>query len=94
MRGEASDQEPGEDVQAAELGAVTTVIRVADDGTPCSAGFIPFAYYEAAANILTDPALDPSDRIPEFEYGAVRVSYGGELAPIASYGGGQPLSDM
>ena len=30
-----------------------------DDGTPRGAVFIPFAYYEAAANVLTNAALDP-----------------------------------
>ena len=30
-----------------------------DDGTPQGAVFIPFAYYEAAANLLTNAALDP-----------------------------------
>ena len=35
--------------------------------------FMPFAYVEAAANILTNPALDPFGKIPEFKYAAVRV---------------------
>jgi formate dehydrogenase major subunit len=35
--------------------------------------FIPFAYVEAAANILTSPALDPWGKIPEFKFAAVRV---------------------
>ena len=35
--------------------------------------FLPFAYVEAAANILTNPALDPWGKIPEFKYSAVRV---------------------
>ncbi|SEK27056.1 formate dehydrogenase subunit alpha [Roseivivax marinus] len=35
--------------------------------------FLPFAYVEAAANILTNPALDPFGKIPEFKYSAVRV---------------------
>lgn len=35
--------------------------------------FMPFAYVEAAANILTDPAIDPYGKIPEFKYSAVRV---------------------
>ena len=36
--------------------------------------FLPFAYVEAAANILTNPALDPYGKIPEFKYAAVRVT--------------------
>jgi formate dehydrogenase major subunit len=35
--------------------------------------FLPFAYVEAAANILTNPAIDPFGKIPEFKYSAVRV---------------------
>lgn len=36
--------------------------------------FMPFAYVEAAANMLTNPALDPFGKIPEFKYAAARVS--------------------
>jgi len=35
--------------------------------------FLPFAYVEAAANILTNPALDPYGKIPEFKFSAVKV---------------------
>jgi len=28
--------------------------------------YIPFAFVEAAANLLTNPALDPFGKIPEF----------------------------
>jgi formate dehydrogenase major subunit len=35
--------------------------------------FVPFAYVEAAANILTNPAIDPYGKIPEFKFAAVRV---------------------
>jgi formate dehydrogenase major subunit len=35
--------------------------------------FLPFAYVEAAANLLTNPALDPAGKIPEFKFAAVRV---------------------
>ncbi|WP_416546271.1 formate dehydrogenase subunit alpha [Limnohabitans sp. DCL3] len=44
-----------------------------DNGTPLGAVFIPFAYVEAAANELTNSALDPIGKIPEFKYCAVRV---------------------
>ena len=36
--------------------------------------FLPFAYVEAAANILTNPKLDPFGKIPEFKFSACRVS--------------------
>ena len=35
--------------------------------------FIPFAYHEAAANLLTNPKLDPVGKIPEFKFCAVKV---------------------
>jgi formate dehydrogenase major subunit len=44
-----------------------------DDGMPDGAVFLPFAYAEAAANLLTNAALDPFGKIPEFKYCAVRV---------------------
>jgi formate dehydrogenase major subunit len=59
-----------------------------DDGTPTGAVFIPFAYYEAAANLMTNPALDPFGKIPEFKYCAVRVVPGGTPRPPAGYGSG------
>ncbi len=60
-----------------------------DDGTPSGAIFIPFAYYEAAANLMTNAALDPFAKIPEFKYCAVVVRRGGEAALTAGYGAGQ-----
>jgi formate dehydrogenase major subunit len=45
-----------------------------DPGTPDGAVFVPFAYAEAAANLLTHAALDPFGKIPEFKYCAVRLS--------------------
>ncbi len=44
-----------------------------DDGTPQGAVFMPFAYAEAAANVLTNAALDPFGKIPEFKYCAVAI---------------------
>ncbi len=56
-----------------------------DDGTPQGAVFMPFAYYEAAANLLTNAALDPFGKIPEFKYCAVAVRAGGQVASVAGY---------
>ena len=61
----------------------------ADVGTPEGALFIAFCYYEAAVNRLTNPALDPFGKIPEFKYCAVRVTKGGKPTDLSSYGGGQ-----
>jgi len=74
-------------------GAVTLSVRL-DDGMPLDTAFIPFAYAEAAANRLTNPALDPFGKIPEFKYCAVKIMRGGELTPRSSYGGGQAMTAL
>jgi len=63
----------------------------ADDGTPRGTAFVPFCYYEAAANKLTNPVLDPFGKIPEFKYCAIRVSSGGTVPERLSFGGGTLL---
>ena len=65
-------------------GAVCLHVR-RDDGTPQGAVFIPFAYYEAAANLLTNSALDPVGKIPEFKYCAVAVRPGGVDTAVPGY---------
>jgi formate dehydrogenase major subunit len=45
----------------------------ADGALPPGMVFIPFCYAEAAANILTNPQLDPFGKIPEFKYCAAKV---------------------
>jgi len=35
--------------------------------------FIPFCYAEAAANVLTNPQLDPFGKIPEYKFCAAKV---------------------
>jgi formate dehydrogenase major subunit len=66
-------------------GAVAIHVR-RDDGTPHGAVFIPFAYYEAAANLMTNAALDPVGKIPEFKYCAVAIVPGGQVASKRGYG--------
>jgi formate dehydrogenase major subunit len=51
-----------------------------DDGTPRGTVFMPFAYCEAATNLLTNAALDPTAKIPEFKYCAVAIRRGGVAA--------------
>jgi len=63
-----------------------------DDSSPHGSIFVAFCYYEAAINKLTNSALDPFGKIPEFKYCAVRISKGGTTPVQASYGGGQILS--
>ena len=45
----------------------------ADPDVPPGTVFVPFAFVEAAANLLTNPALDPFGKIPEFKYCAAKV---------------------
>ena len=66
----------------------------ADEGTPRGAVFIPFAFYEAAANMLTNPKLDPVGKIPEFKYCAVRLTRGGTAPGDPGYGKGATLKTM
>jgi formate dehydrogenase major subunit len=66
-------------------GQVTLRVRC-DDGTPAGSVFVPFAYYEAAANMMTNPALDPFGKIPEFKYCAVAIHAGGQLPANAGFG--------
>ena len=42
--------------------------------------FLPFAYVEAAANVLTNSAVDPYGKIPEFKFSAVKVEVVNEEA--------------
>jgi formate dehydrogenase major subunit len=65
----------------------------ADDGTPRGVVFVPFCYYEAAANMLTNPVLDPVGKIPEFKYCAVKITPGGPPPDRMSFGGGVLLPE-
>ena len=75
---------------ASRRGEITLYAR-ADDGQPRGAVFVPFCYYEAAANMLTNPVLDPFGKIPEFKYCAVKVTAGGVTPEKMSFGGGSLL---
>ena len=84
--------EPGEVVTLeTRRGKISLYARIAE-GAPRGSVFVAFCYYEAAANLLTNPALDPFGKIPEFKYCALRVTAGGEIAPAKSFGGGQLLT--
>ncbi len=77
---------PGDVVTLQTRRGQLSLVARCDEGTPPGAVFVPFAYYEAAANKLTNPALDPFGKIPEFKFCAVKVSRGGELMPQDGYG--------
>jgi formate dehydrogenase major subunit len=85
---------PGAPVTIASRRGEVVLYARADDSSPVGAIFVPFCYYEAAINRLTNAALDPFGKIPEFKYCAIKVTPGGEVAPQTSYGGGQILAGM
>jgi formate dehydrogenase major subunit len=60
-------------------GSVTLLAR-ADRAVAQDMVFLPFAFVEAAANLLTNPAIDPDGKIPEFKFAAVRAEAVGALA--------------
>ncbi len=64
---------PGEPITiTTRRGAITLKTRV-DPLMSEGMVFVPFCYVEAAANLLTNPALDPFGKIPEFKYAACRL---------------------
>jgi formate dehydrogenase major subunit len=65
--------EPGDTVRVATRRGVVELAARQDDAIPDGVVFIPFAYVEAAANLLTNDALDPFGKIPEFKYCAAKV---------------------
>jgi len=65
---------PGEALRVASRRGEVVLTARRDDGMQPGTVFIPFAYVEAAANVLTNPALDPFGKIPEVKYCAVRLS--------------------
>jgi len=64
---------PGAAIRLTTRRGSVTVMARADRAVAEDNVFMPFAYVEAAANILTNPALDPFGKIPEFKFSAVRV---------------------
>jgi formate dehydrogenase major subunit len=65
--------EPGDFVHVTTRRGTVMLTSRQDDGIPDGVVFIPFAYVEAAANLLTNPALDPFGKIPEFKFCAAKV---------------------
>jgi formate dehydrogenase major subunit len=85
---------PGDIVTVESRRGKISLYARADEGTPRGAVFIPFAFYEAAANMLTNPKLDPFGKIPEFKYCAVRVTRGGAKPGDPGYGKGRSLTEL
>ena len=82
---------PGDVVTIASRRGQVTLYARADDSSPRGAVFVPFCYYEAAINKLTNPALDPFGKIPEFKYCAIKLTLGGQVEAQSSFGGGKTM---
>ncbi len=75
--------EPGGHLKLTTRRGSLVVMARADRAVAEDMVFLPFAYVEAAANILTNSAVDPYGKIPEFKYSAVRVEPA-ELQSVAA----------
>ena len=64
---------PGDDIEVATRRGRIALKARADTGIPKGVVFVPFCYAEASANMLTNPALDPFGKIPEFKFCAAKV---------------------
>ncbi len=64
---------PGDAIEVATRRGRIALKARADTGIPKGVVFVPFCYAEASANMLTNPALDPVGKIPEFKYCAAKV---------------------
>ena len=65
--------EPGGMVTLSTRRGSITIMARADRAVSPDMVFVPFAFVEAAANVLTNPAVDPYGKIPEFKFSAVKV---------------------
>jgi formate dehydrogenase major subunit len=75
---------PGDMVRVTTRRGTIELIARQDDAIPDGVVFIPFAFVEAAANLLTNPALDPFGKIPEFKYCAAKVEPVEDAARVAA----------
>jgi formate dehydrogenase major subunit len=64
---------PGDRVRVSTRRGTVELYSRQDDAVPDGVVFIPFAYVEAAANLLTNPKLDPFGKIPEFKFCAAKI---------------------
>ena len=70
----------GETITIESRRGVITAYARADIGIQKGTVFMAFCYNEASANLITNEALDPSAKIPEFKFCAVKATAGGEIA--------------
>ena len=76
--------EPGDMVRVTTRRGTVELAARQDDAVPDGVVFIPFAYVEAAANLLTNPKLDPFGKIPEFKFCAAKVEAVDPMARVAA----------
>jgi formate dehydrogenase major subunit len=74
---------PGDAIRVTTRRGSVELAARQDDAIPDGVVFIPFAFVEAAANLLTNPALDPFGKIPEFKFCAARVEPAGAAQEAA-----------
>jgi len=91
---EALGARPGDVITIESRRGKVSLYARADESSPRGAIFVAFCYYEAAINKLTNDALDPFGKIPEFKYCAIRITRGGIPPVQSSYGGGQILERL
>jgi formate dehydrogenase alpha subunit len=70
--------EAGSRVRVSSRRGAVVARAAVTDRTPPGSVFLSFHYADAAANLLTNAALDPASRIPEYKVCAVRVERVGE----------------
>src|SRR5215470_2953171 len=75
---------PGDPIRVTTRRGSVELTARQDDAIPDGVVFIPFAFVEAAANLLTNPALDPFGKIPEFKYCAAKVEPVEDAARVAA----------
>ena len=75
---------PGDRIRVTTRRGSVELFARQDDAIPDGVVFIPFAFVEAAANLLTNPALDPFGKIPEFKFCAAKVERVGDAVKQAA----------
>ena len=65
--------EPGESIDIETRRGKISIMARADKAVSEDMVFLPFAFVEAAANMLTNPVVDPYGKIPEFKFSACKV---------------------
>ena len=62
-------------VASSRRGSIAVKARVSED-VPSGITFIPFHFAGSPANVLTNPAVDPACKMPEFKVCAIKIEKG------------------